>query len=116
MSERIFVPEAILRGVDDDEELARELLQAYSEDAPLRLNALRRAIEDDDSETASRSAHSLKGMSGVVRIPALVDSALQLETTARDGDMDRVRELFPGLEAVLAQALGEIEAYLRQSA
>ncbi|MGE4552743.1 MAG: Hpt domain-containing protein [Desulfovibrionaceae bacterium] len=116
MSERIFQAEAILQGVGDDEELARELLQAYSEDAPLRLEALRRAIADDDAEAASRTAHSLKGMSGVVRIRVLADMSLGMELTARGGDMDGVRQRFPLLEATLAQALGEIGAYLRQPA
>ena len=116
MSEQIFRPEAILQGVGDDVELARELLQAYSEDAPLRLAALRKAIADNDPESSSRTAHSLKGMSGVVRIQPLAEMSLGMELTARAGNMDEVRRRFPALEAALAQALNEIGVYLGQPA
>jgi HPt (histidine-containing phosphotransfer) domain-containing protein len=59
-----------------------------------------------------RAAHSLKGMSGVIRSPQLVQHALELEMTARDGDLDAVRVRFPVFEELIGQALESIRGYL----
>ena len=40
--------------------------------------------------------HSLKSMSKAVGATSLVDQAAVLEEAAKDGDIDKIKELFPG--------------------
>lgn len=112
MSEPVFDPRHIMESVGDDGELAAELIQAYMEDAPLRMDALRAAIDAGDGDQAVRAAHSLKGMSGVVRSQELARLALDMEMTARAGDMAGVAERFPALEQTLETGLDEMGAFL----
>lgn len=98
--------------LDNDEELLRELLTAYIEDAPVRLAALERGVAEDDPTAVTTAAHSIKGMSGVIRIPGLEQAALELEMAGRDGKMDRIRDLFPRFRENLRRVLAQAGAYL----
>lgn len=107
-----FTPDALIEKIGGDLELALELLQAYYEDAPVRLESLVRAVEGGDCEEASRLAHSLKGMSGVIRAREISELALSMEVSGRKGNMDAVRKSMSFFVPMLTQVLEDIGAFL----
>lgn len=113
-SQNLFDPELLLGKVGGDVELTRELLVAYQEDAPLRLNDLISAVAAGDGSGASRSAHSLKGMSGVIRVQGLVEMAFIMESAGREGDMDKLAKTLDRFMVVLDSVLVQITDYLGQ--
>lgn len=107
-----FNIQAFLAYLGEDRELATELLAAFVEDAPVRLNSLAQAVAAGDAEAAVRAAHSLKGMCGVVRDQEATAQALELELAGRRGDLAALRSGLPGLQASLARILELARAYL----
>lgn len=111
MTQSLFDKEAFLASLADDEELACELVGAFLEDCPLRLQSLVDALEKNDAVMTSKMAHSLKGMCGVVRADILSDLALDMELAARDGELDSVREIFATFVASLEQAYSVLNEF-----
>ena len=113
MTPSIFDAQAFLNSLADDRELALELLAAFLEDSPVRHAELGAAIEAGDAETASKRAHSLKGMCGVVRAQGLINLALCMENSAREGDLPSTRANYARFTELLAGAKSEIEQFMR---
>lgn len=113
MTPSLFDAQAFMRSLADDRELAMELLSAFLEDGPVRHAELGAAIAANDAETASKRAHSLKGMCGVVRATALLNLALGMEVAAREGDLARTRENYARFTDLLAEAKAEIERFMQ---
>ena len=114
MTPTIFDAQAFLRSLADDRELAMELLAAFMEDSPVRHAELGAAIAAGDADTASKRAHSLKGMCGVVRAQELINLALSMENSAREGDLGKTRETYAAFTELLAGAKAEIEQFMQQ--
>jgi len=112
MSRVLFDTKLFLGSLADDTELARELLAAFLEDCPHRVADLKAALEAGDALSTSKIAHSLKGMSGVVRVSALSELALDMEHAARDGDLESVRPRFKTFTDLLDKAIVEMNTYL----
>ncbi|MCM0755582.1 Hpt domain-containing protein [Desulfovibrio aminophilus] len=112
MSTPGFDADLFLQYLGDDRELAVELLTAFIEDAPARLADLTSAAEAGDFEAATRAAHSLKGMCGVLRARDVADLALGAETAARARDGAALRAAMPGLTQGLRGILDRAAAFL----
>ncbi len=110
-----FNPEYMIEKIGGDVELAAELLEAYTEDAPQRLATLTAAIAAGDASTASRTAHSLKGMIGVVRVQGLVDLAQIMEQAGAQGDLETLRKTLALFTPIFENLLEQIAAYLNQA-
>lgn len=112
-SEKIeFDAERLMQSLDNDEKLLEELLTAYVEDAPLRLDALTQGVESGNPTAVVTAAHSLKGMSGVIRVHGLEQRALELEMAGRKGDMDKIRKLYPPFMEDMQRVLSQAADYL----
>lgn len=109
---QVFDIEQLMNSLGGDGELAGELLEAFMEDSPERRESLREALQAGDAQQAAKLAHSLKGMCGVVRCNGLTNLALSMENTAKDGDLDKVREQFVDFDRIMDEAHAEIQAYL----
>lgn len=109
-----FDPARFLAHLDDDRELARELLSAFSEDAPARLAMLGQSVAAGDFEGATRAAHSLKGMCGVLKDETLTTLALGLEMSARKNNLEALNTGLPILRQAMALALGRIQEFLAE--
>jgi HPt (histidine-containing phosphotransfer) domain-containing protein len=112
MAPSSFDVQTFLDYLGGDRELAAELLAAFAEDAPQRLQALARAVAANNAEDAVRAAHSLKGMCGVVRDQEAVSLALDLEMAGRRGDLASLRAGLPPLEQALDHILETARAFL----
>ncbi|MDD3311289.1 Hpt domain-containing protein [Pseudodesulfovibrio sp.] len=114
MTLSIFNSQAFLHSLADDRELGLELLAAFMEDSPERYEQLGRALAEGDGATASSRAHSLKGMCGVVRAEPLVELALGMEHSAREGNLSLARDQYGRFTDLLAAAHAEIREFMNQ--
>lgn len=112
-TETYFDMDLLVKKLDGDEELARELALVYCEDAPKRLAHLQEAVSRLDTEAAMKTAHSLKGMSGVVRVARLVNDALAIENAARRNDLNHLQRLLPPFSALLNLVIDQVRATLQ---
>ena len=69
-------------------------------------------MKGDDASAASKLAHSLKGMCGVVRAERLSKLALEMEHMAKNGNMDTVRKNFADFAESHKEAVALMQAYL----
>lgn len=79
--------------VGDDPEIIAELVDAFLEEAPQRLDELQRGILEHDDALTERAAHTLKanGLTfGAVRLGELCK---ELEVVARTGDVEDAKPL-----------------------
>lgn len=114
MSEPLFDRNRFLQSLAGDMELARELLTAFLEDSSDRSDSLSEALAQGDADQASKMAHSLKGMCGVVRSTDIATLALGMEESAKTGDLERARALHAVFLDKLKVAHGEMRLFLAQ--
>lgn len=112
MSEPLFDENRFLQSLAGDVELARELLSAFLEDSPERADSLSEALERGDADQASKMAHSLKGMCGVVRSTEIANLALGMEESAKAGNLEKTSELFVLFLDKLKAAHGAMRQFL----
>lgn len=113
MTQSIFDSQAFLNSLADDRELADELLAAFLEDSPIRHESLGNALDAADADSASKLAHSLKGMCGVVRADRLVTLALNMEHTAKNGKLEETRGYYARFTELLAETKAEIKQFMK---
>lgn len=110
----VYDRERFLKGVGGDVPLARELLAAYVEDAPGRLAALDAAMQASDATLVVKWAHSIKGMTGVLRATELTELALAMEKAGRGDDLAAAVSLYPRFRELFGQVMGEASAHLQE--
>jgi PAS domain S-box-containing protein len=92
-----------------DEDLLIKVYGLFIDAAPQNLEKLRDALEKGDIEVMERQAHSLKSMAGSVGADSLQNAALQVETAAREKDVNRVITLIGRLEHELGNTVEKIK-------
>jgi HPt (histidine-containing phosphotransfer) domain-containing protein len=101
----------LLDRVEGDEELLRELVDLFLEDAPKQLAEIRAAIDAADSAQVARAAHTLKGAVANFGAPAAVHLARNLEAMGRRGDLTGASTACATLEKVLQALLAELTRF-----
>jgi CheY-like chemotaxis protein/HPt (histidine-containing phosphotransfer) domain-containing protein len=81
----IFDRVGFLNRVMEDEEIARTILDAYIEDIPRQIEALRETLLAGDLAASTRLAHTIKGASATIGGEALRAAAFEIETLAKGG-------------------------------
>jgi len=99
--------------VGGDRALLDELLDIFAEDAPVRMDAIRRAIAGGDAQVLMREAHTLKGALKLLGAAVAAGLALELETLARHGDLSGVREVGAALDRSMGLLIQELLASKR---
>ena len=98
----ILEHEELLERMLSDESLAREIVEAFLQDAPDQLEALHQAIDNRDFTAVRERAHTLKGAAGNVSGIALHELAKALEEAAKNqatAELDELRaHLAPALD------------------
>lgn len=112
MTQSVFDVQRFMQSLGNDEELAQELLGAFLEDSTKRKQSLKEALDAGDEATASKLAHSLKGMCGVIRSEELVNMAYNMETSAKDGNLDATKEQFSRFMKQLEAVHKEMETFM----
>jgi signal transduction histidine kinase/DNA-binding response OmpR family regulator len=100
------LPEAF----SDDPELQREVAEAFLEETPRLLAAVRDALARQDRASLRKAAHSLKGSLLIFRAESAVEAAQELESRALEADWealdgagDRLEHEVVRLEAVVGR-------------
>jgi HPt (histidine-containing phosphotransfer) domain-containing protein len=101
-------PDQTLERLGGDEKLLHEVVEIFLEEAPKHLLELRKAITQQNAETAERTAHSLQGELGYLGIAELRDGARELEGMGRASDFQGALTLLPPFEASMARLLQSI--------
>jgi HPt (histidine-containing phosphotransfer) domain-containing protein len=85
-----------------------ELIDAFLDDAPMMIQAMRSAFENKDADTFRRNAHSLKSNANTFGATELGALAKELEWMGRENNLDVGNRL-----EVLEVALEEVAEELR---
>jgi histidine phosphotransfer protein HptB len=110
-----IVPETLERlaaSFGDGEEgwaFVRELIDAFLEDAPTQVAALRSALERADAAEARRAAHTLKSNAATFGASSLADVSRELEAAAARGELDGAAGLLERAELEWERARGALE-------
>jgi PAS domain S-box-containing protein len=107
----IFNLEEALSRVEQDRELFAELVKLFVADYPQRLAELRQALAARDSKLVERLAHTLKGAAANFAAPRVVRAALELEETARAGDLSRAGQGIEALASEIACLLPQLDQF-----
>jgi HPt (histidine-containing phosphotransfer) domain-containing protein len=87
---------AALRNVDDDKDLLVELVHAFCQDTPVRVQALGEALAAGDGTAVARQAHALRGSLSILGAQRAAELGQALETAGHAGDLAQVRTLSAG--------------------
>ncbi|MBV9084537.1 MAG: response regulator [Acidobacteriaceae bacterium] len=113
-SEPLVDSEALLARVDGDVVLLRKLISLFLADAPGNMRAIQAALEDNQAEDLYVLAHQLKGAVSNFSAEPVTQTALRLETMARECDLANARETYHHLEQMIEwltpELLGFVEA------
>ena len=85
---------AIIRKIYDDENVLKETVKVFLEDAPETIELLAEAIVAKDSKNVKMYAHKLRGLARHVAARKLSDMLYPLETKAREGQLEGSETLF----------------------
>src|SRR5882762_2657838 len=108
----VFDVAAFGRQTGGDADLRHEIIGMFLEDCPVRVAAVRAAVEQRDAAALAAAAHSLKGACGYLSAVAACEQAAHLEQIGRQGRMDEA-----GADAALARldaAVAELIPELRR--
>jgi len=95
------------------DKLLGQMIRLFLENAPTRMDQIRAGASDGVIEEAEKGAHSLKSSAANVGALTLRGLAAEIERSAGDGDLNRVNELLPSMEAAFADAIAALGAMER---
>jgi PAS domain S-box-containing protein len=107
--DRIVDEAAILAGMDGNFKLLRDLTRIFLADCPKQLAEIKVAIQKRDAERLRRAAHGLKGSVGNFAAKRAFETAGQLETMGKNGNLDAAQGACAALESELSQLTRELK-------
>jgi CheY-like chemotaxis protein/HPt (histidine-containing phosphotransfer) domain-containing protein len=102
-----------LKTCGDDHALLRDIVQAFLEEHPRRLDEIRKAIDAADLELLTRAAHTIKGSTRYFSASAVFDRAFALEQLGAHKSLDDAEEVFGLLKQELARLVPHLINYLQ---
>ena len=94
-----FNKDDLLSRVGGSEELMREVIGLFIDDAPRLLEDIRAKVAAGDGPAIYRATHALKGAAGNFGAQPLLNVAQRLEARALEGDITTSVTVFAALEA-----------------
>jgi two-component system, sensor histidine kinase and response regulator len=108
----VLNPSQLLDITDNDEEVIRELIGRFAEEAPILIDALEKAVEFKKQDEIMKIAHKLNGVVANCGGERFFEAGLKIEKAARGSEFDpKSVDLSPLREEFecLKQALGETD-------
>jgi len=99
-----------LRRVGGSVKLLRKLLNRFSENEADVIKRIKTAIENNDTKTATREAHTVKGLAGNIGAIKMAECAGVVEDMLRRGESDGLALVLNAMEQELAILLERIVA------
>ncbi len=106
----VFDRPSLLERLMDDEELVRELVEAFIADTPSQVSALQAAFAAGDLVQTERVAHRIKGSAANLSACRLQEVAQVLETTAHEGNGEKAAAIVPLIDAEFLRAKSAMQA------
>jgi CheY-like chemotaxis protein/HPt (histidine-containing phosphotransfer) domain-containing protein len=106
----------LLRRVEGDRGLMKELASVFLEDTPRLLKELTEAVEKHDHPKIERAAHTLKGAVANFGAKRARELALDLETRGREHDLELADCVLAELQKELACVETELSAVIMEDA
>jgi PAS domain S-box-containing protein len=104
--------EELLRRLEHDEDLAREILTIFQTDAATNRQALQAAVESRNATEVSSAAHGFKGMLANLAANRAAAAAAALETLARENRCDEFAAAWQTFDKELTEVFLEVEQLL----
>ncbi len=101
--------EEFKKRVGGDEDLIGELFGIYADECEEKLNGIRIAVEEKDSEKLENSAHNLKGASANISAKTVYETAYELEKMGVSKDMSQADNVLKRLEDNLSETIEQIK-------
>lgn len=96
----------------DDEELAIEVLAAFAEDIPDKIETLKAAVADGDSQQIKDQGHTVKGAARNISALQLQNTAALIEEAGKEENIDLAKDLLPLLDSQCQALMATITEYL----
>jgi two-component system sensor histidine kinase/response regulator len=104
--------EALFTRVGQDAGLFREVIQLFLSDCPVRMAAIKSAVEARDAEAIRLAAHALKGAAGNLSATALASAARMLERIGAERRLDAAPAAMRHLTVQAAMAMDALRQAL----
>jgi CheY-like chemotaxis protein/HPt (histidine-containing phosphotransfer) domain-containing protein len=101
---------ATIKKIYDDEDVLKEVVKVFLEEAPQTIELLAKAIEAKDSKNVKVYAHKLKGLARHVAARKLSDMLYHLETKGREGFLEGSEALFADIQ----EEFDKLKSFLSQ--
>ena len=88
------------------------LLSTYIEDTQQKIEELKSQISEKDADNIRRTAHSIKGSSKNVGAMGLADWCQQMESSARDDNLQDVEMQLTNIETSFKEACDAIQSLI----
>lgn len=111
MDATLFDWNVLLKNAHDDEELARDVVDAFLQETPGIFQTLEKAIADEDQTPANRSAHTIKGSLRTLGAPSF-EIAAAIEIASHELDWEKCRTEFDSLKVVFPKVVDSLRAKL----
>jgi len=98
---------------DGDEELFAEVAEMFLNNGPELMERIRRALADGNHGAAAGAAHTLKGSAGNFEAREVFEAAMNLDTSARQGDQAGIDAAWAALQVELPRLLAALAPYAR---
>jgi two-component system sensor histidine kinase/response regulator len=108
----VDIPKA-LDAVGGHREILVELIEMFMKDYPERLDSLRKAVSEKDSDGIKRDAHKLKGNLGQVMADQGFNLAKDLEQSVNEESLNNAQGLLTRLEGEIERVSVELSSFLR---
>jgi HPt (histidine-containing phosphotransfer) domain-containing protein len=82
----------------EDEELCEQLITLFVAEFPVQMDLLKIAVSQGDRDSAERLAHTIKGAAANIEARLLSKTTLEIESAAREGNIEGASGLLEGLE------------------
>jgi len=102
----------VMSRCDGDEKFVKELWKLFVEDAPDKIEGLKKALESRDCNLLNKQAHSLKSASGTIGAMELADICSQIEIAAKDGNIEMCNRIYEKLEYEFNRVATVLRSYL----
>ena len=101
----------IMERLDGDEDLFAEVIRLFLEDCPVRLAAIKAAVDRDDADQIRVTAHALKGAAGNMSATRLFEATAALERIGAEGRIHAARAAWRQLSAEAAIAMETLRQF-----
>ena len=105
----------VLARIGGDPQLLKRMIRTFLRDTPKRLAAIATALQRNNADDLASLAHALKGSVSLFGAEPARKLAQDLQELGRAGDLSAASALFNSLQEEIANLLGNLRGYAKQS-